>query len=119
YLPYARGGGYLLSSDLVQYLVDSAPRSRAYRAEDVTFGTWLAPLEILRHHDVRFDTEYRSRGCSHDFLITHKKSPLSMEELHANLKASNGEKLCTQEVVHARPYVYNWDVLPSKCCELR
>ncbi len=117
YLPYALGGGYILSFDLVQYVADMADVARSYRAEDVTVGTWLAPLDITRQHDVRFDTEYRSRGCLDSYFITHKKSPLAMDELHSVFLASGGKRICSQEVVHIRPYVYNWDVLPTKCCE--
>ncbi len=37
-------------------------------------GTWLAPLKVNRVHDVRFDTEFRSRGCSNSYLMSHKQS---------------------------------------------
>ena len=29
--------------------------------QDVSLGTWLAPLDVLRIHDTRFDTEWKVR----------------------------------------------------------
>ena len=59
YVPYAVGGGYVLSADLVRYLNANADLLQRYRSEDVSLGLWLAPLRIHRVHDPRFDTEYR------------------------------------------------------------
>ena len=48
YIPYALGGGYVLSANLVGFLADNAAALRPYRAEDASVGTWLAPLKIHR-----------------------------------------------------------------------
>ena len=88
YLPYAQGGGYLISHDLVKFVVANVDRFQFYNSEvrikracfttnrahrllqDVSLGTWLAPLKITRQHDTRFDTEwmvglYRGRKATH------------------------------------------------------
>lgn len=39
----------------------------------MSVGAWLAGLKIKYVHDPRFDTEWQSRGCSNEYLITHKK----------------------------------------------
>ncbi|XP_074654984.1 beta-1,3-galactosyltransferase 6-like [Tubulanus polymorphus] len=114
YLPYARGGGYVISADLVHYLAATAPYLKRYKSEDVSVGAWLAPLEINRLHDPRFDTEYRSRGCHDDYLITHKKTIEQLNELHSNLVNKN--KLCAKQFKLLNSYIYNWSVLPSQCC---
>ena len=49
YIPYALGGGYVLSANLVGFLADNAAMLRPYRAEDASVGTWLAPLRIHRY----------------------------------------------------------------------
>ncbi len=48
YPPYAFGGGYILSADLVEYIVENAAKLRRYRAEDVSVGVWLSTLAIQR-----------------------------------------------------------------------
>ena len=114
YLPYARGGGYLLSSDLVHFVAHNHELLEIYMSEDVSVGTWLAPLKINRHHDQRFDTEYISRGCANSYLITHKQSVHKLREMHNNLQSTGN--LCTTEFVERESYEYNWSYPPSKCC---
>ncbi|KZS05998.1 N-acetyllactosaminide beta-1,3-N-acetylglucosaminyltransferase 4 [Daphnia magna] len=115
YLPYALGGGYVLSSDLVEFIAKNAPFLQQYKSEDVSVGVWLSPLKIHRVHDVRFDTEFKSRGCYNKYLITHKQSANQMREKHANLVKTG--KLCQSELRVRYSYNYNWTVLPSKCCK--
>nr|CAG4637216.1 EOG090X0A8N [Ceriodaphnia reticulata]SVE73090.1 EOG090X0A8N [Ceriodaphnia reticulata] len=115
YLPYALGGGYILSSDLVEFLAKCAPLLQHYKSEDVSVGVWLSPLKIHRVHDVRFDTEFKSRGCYNDYLITHKQGAIDMRTKHTNLiKTGN---LCPSELRVRYSYNYNWTVPPSKCCK--
>ena len=48
YLPYALGTGYILSSDLVHYLAYNSDNLKLFHNEDVSVGTWLAPLQVNR-----------------------------------------------------------------------
>lgn len=115
YLPYALGGGYVLSSDLVHYVSSNSKFLKLFNSEDVSLGTWLGPLDIKRSHDTRFDTEYKSRGCKNSNLIMHKQTLLQMRELHNNLLKMG--QLCSKEVEYRKSYVYNWNALPSQCCK--
>ncbi|XP_069466193.1 beta-1,3-galactosyltransferase 6 [Ambystoma mexicanum] len=115
YLPYALGGGYVLSRDLVRYLALSSDYLGQWQSEDVSLGAWLGPLDVQRVHDPRFDTEYKSRGCSNQYLVTHKQSLEDMMEKHRSL-AQDG-RLCKEEVRHRLSYVYDWGVPPSQCCQ--
>jgi len=115
YLPYQLGGGYVLARRLAEYLARNAELLKLYRSEDVSVGAWLAGLEVKYVHDPRFDTEFTSRGCNNEYLITHRKSPTQMKSLFANLKA--GGELCTQEFQQRPSYVYDFSVPPSRCCE--
>lgn len=116
YLPYARGGGYILSSDLVQFIAQSAPLLQCYKSEDVSVGLWLSPLKIHRVHDPRFDTEYKSRGCFNSYLITHKQGAREMREKHKQLLQTG--QLCPAGEIRLRySYIYNWTVPPSDCCK--
>lgn len=115
YLPYAVGGGYVLSHELIRYISVNAPLFQLYQSEDVTLGTWLAPLSIERKHDIRFDTEYRSRGCFNTFLVQHKQTINEMKMKYNSLL--NYGQLCPEKQFQNRlTYEYNWNVLPSKCC---
>ncbi|KAL3862412.1 hypothetical protein ACJMK2_008379 [Sinanodonta woodiana] len=114
YLPYAVGGGYVLSSDLVHYVVINSKVLKVYKSEDVSVGTWLGPLDIARVHDPRFNTEFRSRGCFDVYIVTHKQSEKDMRTLHFNLKETG--RLCNQEIKYRNSYIYNWKVPPTQCC---
>ncbi|XP_039223194.1 beta-1,3-galactosyltransferase 6 [Crotalus tigris] len=115
YLPYALGGGYVISADLVHYLRLSQDYLNLWQSEDVSLGAWLAPVDVKRIHDPRFDTEYKSRGCNNKYIVTHKQSLEDMLEKHQTL-AKEG-KLCKEEAKLRLSYVYDWSVPPSQCCQ--
>lgn len=114
YLPYARGGGYVLSADLVHYITINSKFLQQFNSEDVSVGAWLGPLDILRVHDPRFDTEFESRGCNNKYMVLHKKSPANMREKFNTLKDTG--VLCRKEERKRLSYQYNWNVPPSLCC---
>lgn len=114
YLPYARGGGYVLSYQLVVSIQKHRTDLERYFSEDVSVGVWLAPMNIERKHDRRFNTEYRSRGCFNSYLVTHKQDGFMMNEIYGSLEEHG--VLCEREVRSALSYDYNWNVAPSKCC---
>ena len=114
YLPYARGGGYVLSEDMIEYIARNSHQLKLFNSEDVSVGAWLAPIEVDRIHDPRFDTEYKSRGCFNTYIVTHKQSPKDMEEKHENLKKKG--RMCTIQFRRRYSYIYNWEGLPSECC---
>lgn len=115
YLPYAVGGGYIISSDLVRYIAQNWRLLQRFHSEDVSVGVWLAPLEINRIHDPRFDTEFVSRGCNNQYLVTHKQSPGDIRDKHNYLMMTG--KLCRNQFQKRLSYIYNWNVPPTKCCE--
>ncbi|XP_066988984.1 beta-1,3-galactosyltransferase 6-like [Macrobrachium rosenbergii] len=114
YLPYALGGGYVLSSDVVTFIATNSKYLKLYKNEDVSLGTWVAPLDLHRVHDTRFDTEYKSRGCNNDYLVTHKQSTLHMREKFTSIKSTS--LLCREQFQVRKSYNYNWNVPPSQCC---
>ncbi|XP_035632910.1 beta-1,3-galactosyltransferase 6-like [Oncorhynchus keta] len=115
YLPYALGGGYLLSCDLVHYIRINTAYLKVWQSEDVSLGAWLAPVDVKRTHDPRFDTEYKSRGCSNKYMVTHKQSLEDMLEKQQTLQRDG--RLCKEEVKLRLSYVYDWSVPPSQCCQ--
>ncbi len=117
YIPYALGGGYILSHDLVSRIVVNADGLKMFNAEDVSVGLWLSAFDVDRKHDVRFDTEYVSRGCRNVHLVSHKQTEKLMREKFANIKKYG--KPCRREKQLRRSYTYNWKVPPSRCCRRR
>ncbi|XP_038076328.1 beta-1,3-galactosyltransferase 6-like [Patiria miniata] len=115
YIPFAVGGGYVLSSDLVHFVAENAPLLKKYHAEDVSLGSWLAPIDVRREHDPRFDTEYKSRGCRNSYLITHKQSVQNMRGKYLQLQTIG--QMCANEQQIRLSYMYNWDKPPTECCE--
>ena len=72
-------------------------------------------LLIDCRHDVRFDTEYMSRGCDNSYLVQHKISQAQMIERYKNLVTY--DKLCPSEFRKRASYEYDWRVPPSQCCK--
>ena len=114
YLPYAMGGGYVISSRVVSMIMRFSHRLKLYNNEDVTVGSWLAPFNLIRKHDLRFDVESLSRGCNNHYLITHKERVRSLYEKYTNL-LKNGT-ICEVEKEIRPSYIYNWTVPPLECC---
>jgi len=117
YVPYALGGGYVISWKLVNFLARSLSDLKVYQNEDVSMGTWLAGIDVVRIHDERFDTEWKSRGCSNNVLVRQNTSPHQMKAFWARITA--GKKLCSKEFITRPSYSYNWEVPPSQCCNRR
>ena len=118
YLPYAFGGGYILSMDLIKLVASNAPYLKMYKNEDVSVGAWLAPYNIKYLFDARFHTG-TNRGCKRPYILYHR--------VDANLTYNYYDKVqrygyfCTKKnqwhLLHG--YLYNWKVQPSKCCYRR
>ncbi|CAH2099843.1 unnamed protein product [Euphydryas editha] len=118
YLPYALGGGYVISRSIVDYITKNSEFLSHYNSEDVSMGVWTAALDgINRVHDTRFDTEWKSRGCHNNMLVRHKQTPNDMFQMYRSLVHSKGSKLCKTETALRKYYHYNWDSLPSVCCK--
>ncbi len=114
YLPYAMGGGYVLSRRVVDLLMLYPERLRCYSNEDVTIGSWLAPFHLVRKHDLRFNVESLSHGCSNNYLISHKERVRTFYDKYTSLVKNH--TLCLEEKEVRPAYVYNWEVSPLRCC---
>lgn len=118
YGPYALGGGYVLSRNLIKYVVNNANHLSMYASEDVSMGVWLGPMRnIYRRHDVRFDTSWLPKKCRKYFMVYHKISVSMMADLFG------GNECAYKEVPGSRPikrpveYFYDWNSSPMHCCD--
>ena len=116
YLPYAMGGGYVLSRSVVRIIGQFHSHFKLYSNEDVSLGSWLAPFHVTYLHDIRFNTEATSHGCNNNYIISHKEKVRSIYEKYVHLK-KNGT-LCGEEKEIRPAYLYNWSApSPLDCCE--
>lgn len=117
YLPYALGGGYVLSHDLIRRVIANSDGLTLYNSEDVSMGVWLSSYDAERRHDVRFNTEFVSRGCRNSYIVSHKQSVDDMLAKQRSLESRGVQ--CEREYQTRLSYVYNWSTDPTKCCERR
>lgn len=117
YIPYAFGGGYILSRKLVGMIVRVWERLKVYHNEDVSVAAWLAPYKVNKIHDVRFDVETESVGCHNNMVITHKVRLRKMLQYHNSMSTTG--RLCAKEALTRSLYVYIWTLPPSQCCNER
>lgn len=117
YLPYALGGGYVISRKLVGLLAANARFLSTFVSEDISMGVWLSSYRhIYRKHDLRFDTAHMPRKCQHYHIVLHKRSATNMIDLR------NGF-LCTFDrandtsIRRPKEYFYDWNRSPMQCCD--
>ena len=79
YLPFARGGCYMLSEDLVHLLVRQRHHLKRHHLEDVAVGLWLAPFDYERRSDRLFC--YFHRYCKKKYRLAFLCNGLSDEKL--------------------------------------
>ena len=106
YLPYAIGGGYVLSWDLVSKLARQASHLKWHPNEDTAVGSWLAPYHYERRTDHLFcvtgkDGKYKHR-CSHPPLFhifysypANQSQATYFNYLHSQYKFSKSRTLPT------------------------
>ncbi|KAK3149028.1 hypothetical protein QOZ80_3AG0211970 [Eleusine coracana subsp. coracana] len=94
YPPYANGPGYVISSDIAQYIISEFDNKtlRLFKMEDVSMGMWVEkfsvtsrPVEYL--HDVRF---YQP-GCFDGYFTAHYQSPQHMICLWRKLQSGSAQ----------------------------
>ena len=115
YLPYAFGGGYIMSKDVLEVMMRFSGKLKHYNNEDVTVGSWLAPYQLVRKHDLRFDVESFSHGCNNNYIVSHKQLVPDMYQKFATLNRKG--TLCGAEIETKPAYIYNWTTLPVYCCD--
>ena len=118
YSPYAFGGGYVLSGDLVQLVVENEPYLKRYNSEDVSLGAWISAYNIERKHDSRFNTGSSSKGCKPVYLTIHKVSRENMYSHYTSLLHDGSICGPTNSWHNHRGYIFNWTAFPpsKKCC---
>ncbi|KAF7027732.1 hypothetical protein CFC21_039751 [Triticum aestivum] len=78
YPPYANGPGYVISSEIAEYIVSEFDNQalRLFKMEDVSMGMWVQKFNKTRQlveysHDVKFF----QAGCFDGYYTAHYQSP--------------------------------------------
>ena len=86
YLPYAFGGGYVISADLIHNIASMADYLQLYHNEDVSVGVWLSAYKIQRKNDGRFRTGIMNGNMekceAHTCILVTALSRPSMYRFH-------------------------------------
>ncbi len=112
YYPYAYGGMYVLTSDVVSLVADNAPFLQLYSCEDVSLGVWLGPYNLIRINDARIFVQH-NLSCSRGFIALHipsRQVPKVIRKTHDNLKRKG--VLCS---TFLNEDLLLWRGLPERC----
>lgn len=118
YLPYALGGGYVISRKLVALIAVNSHLLNVFTSEDASMGLWLSAYRnIYRRHDVRFDTAYMPRSCRDYHIVLHKRTVDDMIEIERS-ELCSFKDADNKEIHRPIEYFYDWNQVPSKCCDV-
>ncbi|KAI4985684.1 hypothetical protein ZWY2020_018314 [Hordeum vulgare] len=94
YPPYANGPGYVISSDIAEYIVSEFDNQklRLFKMEDVSMGMWVQKFSKTRQpveysHDVKFF----QAGCFDGYYTAHYQSPQHMICLWRKLQSGSAQ----------------------------
>ncbi|KAJ9163676.1 hypothetical protein P3X46_023318 [Hevea brasiliensis] len=77
YPPYANGPGYILSSDIAQFIVSEFERHklRLFKMEDVSMGMWVEQFNSSKPVEYVHSLKYCQFGCIEGYFTAHYQSP--------------------------------------------
>lgn len=118
YFPYALGGCYVLSRSVVSMVVRFSKKLyTGYVNEDTSMGSWLAPYNIIRVHDLRFTFDFQTAACNRNYIASHLHNITTLHEHYRRLVRY--EALCDRDIESQARYIYNWrGISPMQCCNL-
>lgn len=112
YFPYAYGGLYIITSDLVTLVANQAPHLKLYTCEDVSIGSWLALYNIERVNDARIYIQH-SDQCGRGYIAVHINHQLAHKQIrkfYSNLRSKGA--ICSNPV---HEELLSWEDLPLAC----
>uniref|UniRef100_A0A0E0KHP7 Hexosyltransferase n=1 Tax=Oryza punctata TaxID=4537 RepID=A0A0E0KHP7_ORYPU len=81
YPPYANGPGYIVSSDIANFVVSEMEKGRLnlFKMEDVSMGMWVGQfVDTVKAVDYIHSLRFCQFGCVDDYLTAHYQSPGQM-----------------------------------------
>ncbi|XP_021908695.1 hydroxyproline O-galactosyltransferase GALT4-like [Carica papaya] len=80
YPPYANGPGYIVSSDIAEFIVDEFEENklRLFKMEDVSMGMWVEKFNSSKPVEYIHSLKFCQFGCIEDYYTAHYQSPRQM-----------------------------------------
>ncbi|XP_076947664.1 hydroxyproline O-galactosyltransferase GALT6-like [Bidens hawaiensis] len=99
YPPYANGPGYILSSDVADFIATEFEKHRLklFKMEDVSMGMWVEQFNDTKPVEYVHSLKFCQFGCIEDYYTAHYQSPRQMLCMWNKLQ------------IHGRP----------QCCNMR
>ncbi|KAK9090595.1 hypothetical protein Sjap_023772 [Stephania japonica] len=96
YPPYANGPGYIISSDIAQFIVSEFEKHklRLFKMEDVSMGMWVEQFNSSRPVEYIHSLKYCQFGCVEDYFTAHYQSPRQMICLWNKLQQFGKPQCC-------------------------
>ncbi|CAA2969183.1 hydroxyproline O-galactosyltransferase GALT6-like [Olea europaea var. sylvestris] len=96
YPPYANGPGYIVSSDIAQYIVSDFEnhKLRLFKMEDVSMGTWVEKYNSSRPVHYVHSLKFCQFGCIEGYFTAHYQSPRQMICLWRKLQHQGKPHCC-------------------------
>ncbi|KAF6157305.1 hypothetical protein GIB67_004243 [Kingdonia uniflora] len=96
YPPYANGPGYIVSSDIAQFIVSEFEnhKLRLFKMEDVSMGMWVEQFNSSKPVEYLHNLRFCQFGCIEDYLTAHYQSPRQMICMWDKLQQSGKPQCC-------------------------
>ncbi|GMI74930.1 hypothetical protein like AT5G62620 [Hibiscus trionum] len=96
YPPYANGPGYIVSSDIAQFITNEFEkhRLRLFKMEDVSMGMWVEKFNSSKAVEYRHSMKFCQFGCIEDYYTAHYQSPRQMICMWDKLQKQGKPQCC-------------------------
>ncbi|KAK1422326.1 hypothetical protein QVD17_25362 [Tagetes erecta] len=80
YPPYANGPGYILSSDVADFIAREFEKHKLklFKMEDVSMGMWVEQFNTTKQVEYVHSLKFCQFGCIDDYYTAHYQSPRQM-----------------------------------------
>ncbi|KAL4559247.1 hypothetical protein LXL04_031382 [Taraxacum kok-saghyz] len=97
YPPYANGPGYILSSDIAEFIASGFEKHtlKLFKMEDVSMGMWVEKFNKTKQVEYVHSLKFCQFGCIQDYYTAHYQSPKQMVcmwnklQLHGRIECCN------------------------------
>lgn len=96
YPPYANGPGYIISSDIANFVVSEFEKHklRLFKMEDVSMGMWVEQFNSTTPVEYLHSLKYCQFGCIEDYYTAHYQSPRQMICMWSKLQELGRPQCC-------------------------
>uniref|UniRef100_A0A5B6YLR8 Putative beta-1,3-galactosyltransferase 19 n=1 Tax=Davidia involucrata TaxID=16924 RepID=A0A5B6YLR8_DAVIN len=96
YPPYANGPGYVVSSDIANFIVSEFEnhKLRLFKMEDVSMGMWVEKFNSSRPVEYVHSLKFCQFGCIEDYYTAHYQSPRQMICMWKKLQYQGRPQCC-------------------------